>query len=223
MSRLHGEPETLWAKIDPKSFGGRAARGKQPELKQRNKAKRKKEEALKSSSKKKLWGEQKSVLFLAAAAADDDALYRPKTKENRAGYEAMLSVIQDQLGAELQGVLRGAADEVLAILKDGHRKNPDKRKEIEKLLSPISNQLFDHLVSIGKLISDYQGPNGDAEDRAATNGDEARLDDEGVAAEFDDDDEDEDSDLDQVWIWQKFLLYIYFLYICLRVDFTLQY
>lgn len=195
-----GEPETLWGKIDPKSFGDRAARGKPPELEEKKKAKRKKEEAaaeeeaVKRSTRKRRRGEEESVLFLA----DDDAVYRPKTKETRAAYEAMLSVIQEQLGGQPQDVLRGAADEVLSILKDDHRKNPEKKKEIEKLLNPISNQLFDQLVSIGKLITDYQGPSGDDADGAATNGDEARLDDEGVAVEFDDDDEDEDSDLDQV-------------------------
>ncbi|KAJ1698273.1 hypothetical protein LUZ63_006785 [Rhynchospora breviuscula] len=194
-----GEPETLWGKINPRSFGDRAARGKPPELEEKKKAKRKKEEAVaeeavKKSTKKRRRGEEESVLFLA----EDDAVYRPKTKETRAAYEAMLSVIQEQLGGQPHDVLRGAADEVLAILKDDHRKNPDKKKEIEKLLNPISNQLFDQLVSIGKLITDYQGPSEDVADGAAANGDEARLNDEGVAVEFDDDEEDEDSDLDQV-------------------------
>lgn len=195
-----GEPETLWGKIDPRSFGDRAFRGKPPELEEKKKAKRKKEEpateqVVKRSTKRRRRGEEESVLFLA----EDDAVYRPKTKETRAAYEAMLSMIQEQLGGQPQDVLRGAADEVLAILKDDHKKNPDKKKEIEKLLNPISNQLFDQLVSIGKLITDYQGPSEDATDGGAVNGDEVRLNDEGVAVEFDDDDEEEDSDLDQVW------------------------
>ncbi|KAJ3691364.1 hypothetical protein LUZ61_020528 [Rhynchospora tenuis] len=149
-----------------------------------------KEEAVQKSTKKSRLHQEESVLFLAE---DDHAVYRPKTKETRAAYEAMLSVIQEQLGGQPHDVLIGAADEVLAILKDDHRMNHDKKKEIEKLLYPITNMFFDELVSIGRLITDYQAPSEDAAD-----GDVACLNDEGVAVEFDDDDEDDDGDFDQV-------------------------
>ena len=49
---------------------------------------------------------------------DTAGLYRPRTKETREAYEALLSVIQGQFGDQPQDVLRGAADEVLAVLKN---------------------------------------------------------------------------------------------------------
>lgn len=49
---------------------------------------------------------------------DTAGLYRPRTKETREAYEALLSVIQTQFGDQPADVLRGAADEVLAALKN---------------------------------------------------------------------------------------------------------
>jgi pre-mRNA-splicing helicase BRR2 len=95
-------------------------------------------------------------------------------------------------------VLGGAADEVLTILKNDKIKNPDKKKEIDKLLNPIPTQMFEQFVSIGKLITDFH----DASDPAsAPSGDgvDATMDDDiGVAVEFEEDDDDEESDFDQV-------------------------
>ena len=45
-------------------------------------------------------------------------MYRPKTRETRAAYEALLSFIQAKVGDQPADVLRGAADEVLATLKN---------------------------------------------------------------------------------------------------------
>ncbi|KAK7849542.1 dexh-box atp-dependent rna helicase dexh12 [Quercus suber] len=39
-----GEPESLWGKIDPRSFGDRAYRGKPPELDEKLKKSKKKKE-----------------------------------------------------------------------------------------------------------------------------------------------------------------------------------
>lgn len=49
---------------------------------------------------------------------DTAGLYRPRTKETREAYEALLAVIQGQFGDQPADVLRGAADEVLAALKN---------------------------------------------------------------------------------------------------------
>lgn len=45
-------------------------------------------------------------------------LYRPRTKETRAAYEALLNTIHQMFGDQPADVLRGAADEVLAVLKN---------------------------------------------------------------------------------------------------------
>ncbi|KAF5946804.1 hypothetical protein HYC85_017032 [Camellia sinensis] len=198
-----GEPETLFGKIDPKTFGDRAYRGRPPELDEKlKKSKKKKErEPLTSEpmptrqSKKRRLQEEESVL-----TSTDEGVYQPKTKETRAAYEAMLSVIQQQLGGQPLNIVSGAADEILSVLKNETVKNPDKKKEIEKLLNPIPNHIFDQLVSIGKLINDYHDA-GDAggSTAAANGGDDALDDDVGVAVEFEEnEDEEEESDLDMV-------------------------
>lgn len=206
-----GEPESLWGKIDPKNFGDRVYRGKPPELEEKIKKSKKKKEReppldtdqRKDSKRRRI--QEESVLSLS-----DDAVYQPKTKETRAAYEALLSVIQQQFGGQPQDILSGAADEVLAVLKNEKIKNPDKKKEIEKLLNPISNQVFDQLISIGRLITDYQD-GGDAAGSAAANvSDEALDDDIGVAVEFEEDEEEEESDYDQVLTHNSIFLSIIF-------------
>lgn len=196
-----GEPESLWGKIDPKSFGDRAARGRPPELDEKlKKSKKKKKDqdmlaepgSTRQSKKRRL--HEESVLN-----TDLEGVYQPKTKETQAAYEAMLNVIQQQLGGQPLNIVSAAADEILAVLKNDAIKNPEKKKEIEKLLNLIPSNVFDHLVAIGKMITDYQ-ESGDAAPTA--NGDGGALDDDmGVAVEFEEneDDEDEDeSDLDLV-------------------------
>ena len=44
--------------------------------------------------------------------------YKPTTRENRGNYESLLEAIQEQLGDQPRDVLIGAADEVLAELKN---------------------------------------------------------------------------------------------------------
>lgn len=44
--------------------------------------------------------------------------YTPRTKETREAYEALLGTIHTLFGDQPQDVLRGAADEVLAVLKN---------------------------------------------------------------------------------------------------------
>ncbi|KAH0852809.1 hypothetical protein HID58_093715 [Brassica napus] len=81
---------------------------------------------------------------------DDDVVYQPKTKETRDAYEAMIGLIQQHLGGLPLNI---------------------------KLLKPIPeemNQVFDQLVSFGKLITDF-----------------------GVAVEFEEDEEESDSDIAQ--------------------------
>ncbi|GMP63390.1 hypothetical protein CsSME_00025782 [Camellia sinensis var. sinensis] len=112
----------------------------------------------------------------------------------------MLSVIQQQLGGQPLNIVSGADDEILFVLKNETVKNPDKKKEIEKLLNPIPNHIFDQLVSIEKLINDYHDA-GDAggSTAAANEGNDALDDDVGVAVESEENEEEqEESDLDMV-------------------------
>lgn len=70
----------------------------------------------------------------------------------------MLGEIQLLLGGQPLSVVTGAADEILAVLKNDVIKSSDKKKEVEKLLNPITiaDTVFNRLVLIGKLIVDYQ-------------------------------------------------------------------
>ncbi|GMY20968.1 DExH-box ATP-dependent RNA helicase DExH12-like [Fagus crenata] len=205
-----GEPESLWGRIDPKSFGDKAYRGKPQELDEKlKKSKRKKIERatgdplgdpnMPSRQSKRRRLQEESVLN-----SSEEGVYQPKTKETRAAYEAMLSVIQQQLGGQPLSIVSGAADEILAVLKNETLKNPDKKKEIEKLLNTVPGAVFDQLVSIGRLITDFQdgGGGGDVAagtGAAAVNGDDGLDDDVGVAVEFEEnEEEDEESDLDMV-------------------------
>ncbi|GFZ10593.1 U5 small nuclear ribonucleoprotein helicase [Actinidia rufa] len=173
--------------------------GRPPELDEKlKKSKKKKEreppltsEPMPTRQNKRRRLQEESVL-----TSTDEGVYQPKTKETKcAAYEAMLSVIQQQLGGQPLNIVSGAADEILSVLKNETIKNPDKKKDIEKLLNPIPNHTFDQLVSIGKLITDYH----DAGGSAAANGDDALDDDVGVAVEFEEnEEEDEESDLDMV-------------------------
>lgn len=196
-----GEPESLYGKIDPKTFGDRAYRGRPPELDEKlKKSKRKKEREPQNASEPVLSRQSKRrrIQEESVLSSTEEGVYQPKTKETRAAYEAMLSVIQQQLGGQPLNIVSGAADEILAVLKNETVKNPDKKKEIERLLNPIPNHIFDQLVSIGRLITDFQD-GGDAAGPTAANGDDALDDDVGVAVEFEEnEDEEEESDLDMV-------------------------
>ncbi|KAF0895374.1 hypothetical protein E2562_012405 [Oryza meyeriana var. granulata] len=199
-----GEPETLWGRIDPRSFGDRAVQAKPSELEEKLTKSRKKKAAdpddlhrRDAKRRRRAAAAQREVSVLSLT---DDVVYKPQTKETRAAYEALLSVIQQQFGGQPLDVLGGAADEVLAVLKNDKIKSPDKKKEIEKLLNPISNQMFDQLVSIGKLITDFHdAAAGDLAAVPSGDGMDTALDDDiGVAVEFEENEDDEESDFDQV-------------------------
>lgn len=188
-----GEPETLWGKIDPRSFGDRAAKGRPSELDEKlKKSKKKKERDSLSEPKESRQTKKRRLQEESVLTVTEDGVYQPKTKETRAAYEAMLSVIQQQLGGQHPTIVSAAADEILAILKNDTFKNLDKKKEIDKLLNPIPSQVFDQLVSIGRLITDFQ----DASDTSPSNGDDALDNYIGVTVEFEEN--DDESDLDMV-------------------------
>ncbi|KAL1206931.1 DExH-box ATP-dependent RNA helicase DExH13 [Cardamine amara subsp. amara] len=183
-----GEPESLRGKIDPKSFGDRVVRGRPHELDERlNKSKKKKErddDRLSARESKRPRLREVSVL-----TDTDDGVYQPQTRETRAAYETMLNIIQQQLGGQPLSIICGAADEILAVLKNESVKNHEKKMEIEKLLSTISNQFFNQLVVIGKRITEYQEGGESVTEKASE--DDGLDYDVGVALEFEEDDDDE--------------------------------
>ncbi len=132
--------------------------------------------------------------FLSVADDLDTISYRPKTRESRLAYEEILSLIQVSLGDQPQDILRGAAEEVLGLLKDVTMRDPEKIKEITKLLPKISIDRMNKLFNLGKRITDFQLTGGAG---GGINGEEEevnKMDEEmGVAVVFDDADDDENA------------------------------
>ena len=128
-----------------------------------------------------------SVLDLETAG-----LYRPKTKETRAAYEALLSAIRKQFGDAPHDVLCGAADEILSTLKNDGLRDPERQAQIGNLLGQISNENFSEFVAIGKLINDFTSE--DTLNASVAAGGKAMDEELGVAVEFEDDDDDEDNE-----------------------------
>jgi pre-mRNA-splicing helicase BRR2 len=120
-----------------------------------------------------------------------ELLYRPKTRETRAAFEALLSQVAAHFGDMPADVLRGAADEVLAVLKDDRSTDPERKRGVEAIMPGLSNEKFASLVTIGKMITDWVA-SGEVEAAAAG---ETLDDDIGVAVEFEEDD-DADGDGD---------------------------
>lgn len=82
-------------------------------------------------------------------------IYRPKTQETRQTYEVLLSFIQEALGDQPRDILCGAADEILAVLKNDKLKDRDRKKEIDGLLGNVAEERFALLVNLGKKITDF--------------------------------------------------------------------
>lgn len=111
--------------------------------------------------------------------------YRPKTRETRDAYEELLRLISELIGDQPHDVLKGAADEVLTVLKSDTTKDSIKQKEISSITDTITTEKFHKLMSIGKRITDYHTQEDDDNDVDGNN----KVDEE-MAVVFDDDEEE---------------------------------
>lgn len=68
-----------------------------------------------------------------------------------------VSHVNQAYGLCAQDVLRGAADEVLSVLKNKEIKDPERQAGVEELLGPLAADKLAQLVAIGKLITDWVG------------------------------------------------------------------
>jgi pre-mRNA-splicing helicase BRR2 len=129
-----GEPETLWGRIDKKNFGDRAVQAKPPELEERLTKSRKKKErdtGGEADLPRKRRRREESVLSLA-----DDVIYKPQTKETRAAYEAMLSVIQRQFGGQPMDVLGGPPTRSSPSSRTTRSRTPTRRRRSTSSSTP---------------------------------------------------------------------------------------
>ena len=67
----------------------------------------------------------------------------------------MLYIVQKHMGDHSLEVMKGALDEVLAILKAEGMTNRDRKQEIEILLEKIDDSEFNTLTVLGQQLTDY--------------------------------------------------------------------
>jgi len=202
-----GEVETLHGKLDTVRMGDRINRQSRPDLDERiEKAKQKRVRAenddetaavkTKKAKDSRVFVASKGSTVLSETEDLDSMNYRPKTRESKAAYEEILTMVQTSLGDQPHDILRGAADEILAQLKDTAIRDPERQKEIGKIMPRLSSDKFNKLVNLGKRITDFNAQV-DAEDD-----EQAKMDEEmGVAVVFEDDEEGGDGvqgELDEV-------------------------
>ena len=189
-----GTPETLVGRINPRDMGSRAGREAPKDL-DKKKAKAKLEVADEVERSIRRAQERSTARFGAADVLESVAQveglrYRPRTTETREVYELMLGLIHTGLGDQTQEVVRSATDAVLEGLKREDLKEFDKRKEVEVVLGPITEEVWGQLLNLSKKITDYEdeeeAPVGDERERAVDN--------EGVAVLFEDDEDEEDEE-----------------------------
>jgi len=130
--------------------------------------------------------------ILTSTADIDTINYRPKTRESRLAYEEMLGFVVAYLGDQPQDVLRGAADEILSILKDDSLKDHERQREVEKILARMSPEKFHKLVNMGKMIKDFNTGGSSAAQEDGMQQDDLMDEDQGVAVVFDDEEDDEE-------------------------------
>lgn len=199
-----GEVESLHSKLHGVRMGDRIDRDKRPDLDDRiekSRQKRLRDAAaadIEANNKKKKAGKSNFLVGHGSVLTETEDLdslnYRPKTRESKIAYEEILSFVQISLGDQPQDILRGATEEVLLLLKDDTIRDPERQREIGKILSNLSNEKFNKLVNLGKRITDFHAPGTEAEN--ADEGDQANKmnEDMGVAVVFDDEEDGEDGE-----------------------------
>uniref|UniRef100_A0A7N8WJR1 Small nuclear ribonucleoprotein U5 subunit 200 n=1 Tax=Mastacembelus armatus TaxID=205130 RepID=A0A7N8WJR1_9TELE len=147
-----GEVLSLVGKLEGTKMGDKAQRTKPQKLEERRDKRRKRDEDRHDINKMK-------GFTLLSEGIDEmvGIVYKPKTKETRETYEALLTFIHAALGDQPRDILCGAADEVLSVLKNDKMRDKERRREVEQLLGAVDDTRYHVLVNLGKKITDYGG------------------------------------------------------------------
>ncbi|CAH0388452.1 unnamed protein product [Bemisia tabaci] len=145
-----GEVLSLVGKLDGTRMGDRFERRKPIKAEERKVKRQKRDEAQYDFTRMK-----GATLLSESVHEMVGIIYKPKTQETRQTYEILLSFIQEALGDQPRDILCGAADEVLAVLKNDRLKEREKKRETESLLGPLTDERFALLVNLGKKITDF--------------------------------------------------------------------
>ncbi len=195
-----GSAQSLWGKLGSSAMGDRALRERPEGLEEARARRAKKARGAAEPGGAGAGGggaRRRGAAGPSVLDVDSAGLYRPRTKETREAYEALLSSIQAAFGDAPADVLRGAADEVLAVLKNDRLRDLERAAEVRALLGAVPDERFAQMVALGKLVTDYApaGAGGGGGGGAAEGEGEGALDEEmGVAVEFEDEDEESDGD-----------------------------
>uniref|UniRef100_A0A3P9NV17 U5 small nuclear ribonucleoprotein 200 kDa helicase n=1 Tax=Poecilia reticulata TaxID=8081 RepID=A0A3P9NV17_POERE len=178
-----GEVLSLVGKLEGTKMGDKSQRTKPQKLEERRDKRRKRDEDRHDINKMK-------GFTLLSEGIDEmvGIVYKPKTKETRETYEVLLSFIHAALGDQPRDILCGAADEVLAVLKNDKMRDKERRREVEQLLGPSDDTRYHVLVNLGKKITDYGG------DKDLQNMDDNIDETYGVNVQFESDEEEGDED-----------------------------
>ncbi|MFH4977102.1 hypothetical protein AB6A40_003811 [Gnathostoma spinigerum] len=131
-----------------------------------------------------------SVTLLGDSNNDLMGLYKPRTQETKQTYEVLLAFIQDAIGDQPRDILCGAADEVLATLKSDKIREKDRKKEVELLLGPLTDERTAVLINLTKKITDFS-----VDDEKGKYENQDEIDETiGVNVQFDDSDEEADGE-----------------------------
>ncbi|XP_058793100.1 U5 small nuclear ribonucleoprotein 200 kDa helicase [Phymastichus coffea] len=179
-----GEVMSLVGKLDGTRMGDKARRTKPGKAEERKAKRQKRDEAQHDFT----YNKGATVL---SDGVDEIAgiVYRPKTQETRQTYEVLLSFIQEAIGDQPRDILCGAADEVLAVLKNDKLKEKEKKKETEQLLGSLAEERFALLVNLGKKITDF------GSDEKNNTGEENIDETYGINVQFEESSEEDDEDV----------------------------
>ncbi|PKI82775.1 Brr2p [Malassezia vespertilionis] len=183
-----GEAESLVGRIDPKAMGSRVARQPVADL-EKKKRKAAEDDELFSVRKVQAGAHDTQYTDVLQATAELDGLrYIPRTDETRSVYEMVLSLVHGSLGDQSSEIVRSAADTVLEILKDVTMRDLDKKRDVEGVVGPLSEESFAQLLNLSKRITDYE------EETGEPSGDRDVEDETGVAVLFESEEEASDGE-----------------------------
>ncbi|KAK2163706.1 hypothetical protein LSH36_75g12085 [Paralvinella palmiformis] len=178
-----GEVLPLTKKIlEGSRMGDKAERTHPPQMAEKKDKRKKRDEAKYETVKMK-------GTTLLSEGIDEmmGIVYRPKTPETCQTYEVLLSFIQAALGDQPRDIICGAADEVLAVLKNERSKDKERKKEVELLLGSLADERYALLVNLGKKITDWG-----VDDKMQT--DENIDETYGINVQFEESSDDDDDD-----------------------------
>ncbi|XP_043468910.1 putative U5 small nuclear ribonucleoprotein 200 kDa helicase [Leptopilina heterotoma] len=177
-----GEVMSLVGKLEGSRMGDRAQRTRPGKAEERKVKRQKRDEAQYDFTR------MKGVTLLSDNMDQMvGIIYRPKTQETRQTYEVLLSFIQEAIGDQPRDILCGAADEVLAVLKNDRLKEKEKKRETESYLGNLAEERFALLVNLGKKITDFG-----SDEKMQTNDDNLEN---GINVQFEEGSEEDDEDV----------------------------